>query len=161
MLFLTHYAEPLPVPDRYYYGQNLISTFLILVLFYDVYRQVKNYRKRIVLFCIVLTMFCAGFDKISTYGNPDLTLRAIGNFEQNLLFALRNARSITPKEVIMDKFPSSKANQISRNDQLFEITIYPNLQIQNWKIKIPFQIVEKPAAQSKLKNIVDSQCKNG
>lgn len=146
-------------PDRYYYGQNLISTFLILVLFYDVYKQVKNYRKRIALFCILLIMFFAGFEQTSTYGNPILTFREIGNFEQNLLFALKNAKSISLKEVVIDKSLSSKANQISRNDQSIEITIYP-IQIQNLKIKIPLQIVEKSAAQSKLKNIVDSQCKN-
>ena len=104
-------------------------------------------------------MFFAGFEQTSTYGNPILTFREIGNFEQNLLFALKNARSVSLKEVVIDKSLSSKANQISRNDQSIEITIYP-IQIQNLKIKIPLQIVEKSAAQSKLKNIVDSQCKN-
>lgn len=62
-------------PDRYYYGQNLLVTFLIILLFNDISDRVKLPSVRKALLVGMLVIFLADLQKISTYGQPASSLR--------------------------------------------------------------------------------------
>jgi len=121
-------------PDRYYYGQNLLVTFLIILLFNDISDRVKLPSVRKALLVGMLVIFLADFQKISTYGQPAFSLREIGNFEQTLVAALKEKEAL------------------SINDEFIELPIYPP---PTWKMTIPRDLAEKSAARGKLIKILD------
>ncbi len=121
-------------PDRYYYGQNLLVTFLIILLFNDISNQIKLPSIRKALLVGILVIFLADLQKISTYGQPASVLREIGNFEQTLVAALKEKETL------------------NINDEFIELPIYPP---PTWKMTIPRDLAEKSAARGKLIKMLD------
>lgn len=122
---LNNYSSTFP--DRYYYGQNLLATFLTVLLFHDISSRLKTSFRRKACLAIMLIVFLAGWQDVSTYGHPADPLREIGNFEQTLVATLKEKR-------------------FSDTTQFIELPIYP----PPWKMTIPKELAEKSVAQGKL-----------
>ncbi len=116
-------------PDRYFYGQNLFSILLLVLLIHDISLSLKSYllRRRFVLLALVLLLYGAG--GASTYGNPANSMREIGTFEQSLVKALES-----------DKFVD--ASRVPTEDGKFLVVpIYTRA--PPWDMIVPREIAER------------------
>ncbi|MBD1878302.1 hypothetical protein NC997_06435 [Trichocoleus sp. DQ-A2] len=127
---------------RYYYGQNLLAIFLIVLWFHDMALRIKKNLLRQALMVVMLTIFMTGWRDLSTYGNPAYPMREIGNFEQSLIVALKERRFVDIRGI-----PDSKG-------RFLEVPIYPRT--STWKMVIPKELAEKSADKG---NIMSSMVK--
>ena len=124
-------------PDRYYYGQNLFSIFLLVLLVDDISIYLKSYLLRRSFIVLALILLLYGTGGASTYGNPSYTMREIGTFEQSLVKALESGKFVD-------------ASGVPKEDGKFLIVpIYPTN--PPWTMIIPRELAEKSVNYSSLK----------
>lgn len=132
---------------RFYYGQNLLAIFLIVLLFHDIASRIKLLAYRRLLMLLMLAIFLVGWSGVSSYGNPSHPMRDIGNFEQTLVAALSERRFVDASGIL------------DTNGRFLEIPIYPTKTDHLWTIVIPRELAEKSVVnQGKLMNSM-SKCK--
>lgn len=130
--FFDNYT--LTEPDRYYYGQNLLAIFLIILLFHEMAYHIRKNLLRQALMVGMLAIFMTGWRDLSTYGNPAYRMREIGNFEQALVVAFNERRLVDSRGM-----PDSKSH-------FLEVPIYPT----NLKMVIPRELADFSANKSNL-----------
>jgi len=132
---------------RFYYGQNLLAIFLIVLLFHDIASRIKLLASCRLLMLLMLAIFLVGWSGVSSYGNPSHPMRDIGNFEQTLIAALSERRFVNAFGIL------------DSNGRFLEIPIYPTKTDHLWTIVIPRELAEKSVAnQGPLMNSM-SKCK--
>ncbi|MGG6294553.1 hypothetical protein ACQ4M4_09020 [Leptolyngbya sp. AN02str] len=131
-------------PDRYYYGQNLLSIFLVVLLVQDIASCFLKRSMQLGVLTIAFVVLLSGANQASSYGNIERhagNLRQIGTFEQNLM------QAVARQSFINEEW------QPAADGKFVFVPIYPTT--PPWAMMLPRHIAEQSTQVEPVANIAN------